>query len=68
MERCRRFFWHTVTENRSVSIGGNSVSEHFNAINDFSGMIKSVEGPKPAIHNMLKLPKKFMQIRLNLLT
>jgi DUF1680 family protein len=53
------FFWHTVTENRSVSIGGNSVSEHFNAINDFSGMIKSVEGPETCnTYNMLKLTKE----------
>lgn len=53
------FFWHTVTENRSVSIGGNSVSEHFNAINDFSGMIKSIEGPETCnTYNMLKLTKE----------
>lgn len=53
------FFWRTVTENRSVSIGGNSVSEHFNATNDFSGMIKSVEGPETCnTYNMLKLTKE----------
>lgn len=53
-----RFFWQTVVEKRSVSIGGNSVSEHFNATNDFSKMIKSIEGPETCnTYNMLRLTK-----------
>ncbi|MDQ1096100.1 MULTISPECIES: glycoside hydrolase family 127 protein [Chryseobacterium] len=52
------FFWHNVTEKRSSIIGGNSVGEHFNPINDFSSMIKSVEGPETCnTYNMLKLTK-----------
>lgn len=55
-DQAAHFFWETVVENRSVSIGGNSVSEHFNPPNDFSGMITSIEGPETCnTHNMLKL-------------
>jgi len=53
------FFWTNVTQKRSAVIGGNSVSEHFNSINDFSGMIKSIEGPETCnTYNMLKLTKE----------
>lgn len=53
------FFWNNVTQKRSAIIGGNSVSEHFNPINDFSGMIKSIEGPETCnTYNMLKLSKE----------
>lgn len=53
------FFWKNVTGKRSVVIGGNSVSEHFNATDDFSGMIKSIEGPETCnTYNMLKLTKQ----------
>lgn len=52
------FFWHNVTEKRSVAIGGNSISEHFNPVDDFSNMVKSVEGPETCnTYNMLKLTK-----------
>lgn len=50
------FFWETVTQNRSVAFGGNSVSEHFNDPGDFSGMIMHREGPETCnTYNMLKL-------------
>jgi len=53
------FFWANVTQKRSAIIGGNSVSEHFNSITDFSGMIKSIEGPETCnTYNMLKLTKE----------
>ena len=52
-------FWANVTQKRSAVIGGNSVSEHFNSISDFSGMIKSIEGPETCnTYNMLKLTKE----------
>lgn len=52
------FFWHNVTGKRSSVIGGNSVSEHFNPVTDFSSMIKSIEGPETCnTYNMLKLTK-----------
>lgn len=52
------FFWETVVHNRTISIGGNSVREHFNPVNDFSTMIESKEGPETCnSYNMLKLSK-----------
>ena len=53
------FFWSNITQKRSAIIGGNSVSEHFNPTGDFSGMIKSIEGPETCnTYNMLKLTKE----------
>ncbi|WP_375436366.1 beta-L-arabinofuranosidase domain-containing protein [uncultured Hymenobacter sp.] len=52
------FFWKTVVENRTVSIGGNSVSEHFNPATSFASMLESTEGPETCnTYNMLKLSK-----------
>ena len=52
------FFWNTVVEHRTISIGGNSVREHFNPSNDFSSMLESREGPETCnSYNMLKLSK-----------
>lgn len=52
------FFWETVVHNRSISIGGNSAREHFNPVNNFSGMVESKEGPETCnTYNMLKLSK-----------
>lgn len=57
-ENAARFFWETVVDKRSVSIGGNSVREHFNPTDDFSGMITSEQGPETCnTYNMLKLTK-----------
>ncbi|MFV8324437.1 beta-L-arabinofuranosidase domain-containing protein [Flavobacterium sp. ZS1P14] len=52
------FFWNTVVNNRTISIGGNSVREHFNPAKDFSSMLESREGPETCnSYNMLKLSK-----------
>ena len=52
------FFWKTVVENRSISIGGNSTHEHFHPANDFSSMIETREGPETCnTYNMMKLSK-----------
>ena len=52
------FFWQTVVNNRSISIGGNSVREHFNPSNDFASMLESDQGPETCnSNNMLKLSK-----------
>lgn len=57
-----RYFWETVVEHRSVSMGGNSVSEHFNPVDDFSRMISHIEGPETCnTHNMLRLTKMLYQ-------
>lgn len=50
------FFWKNVVEKRTVSIGGNSVREHFHPSSDFSSMMESKEGPETCnSYNMLKL-------------
>ncbi|MEE3715113.1 beta-L-arabinofuranosidase domain-containing protein, partial [Pasteurella multocida] len=54
--RAAEFFWHTVTEKRTVAIGGNSVREHFHPANDFRPMLNEIEGPETCnSYNMLKL-------------
>jgi uncharacterized protein len=54
-----RFFWDTVTQNRSVAFGGNSVSEHFNDPKNFQGMLEHREGPETCnTYNMLHLTEK----------
>lgn len=57
------FFWQTVVRNRTVSIGGNSVREHFHPAGDFSSMVESKEGPETCnTYNMLKLTRQlFLQ-------
>nr|WP_288808589.1 glycoside hydrolase family 127 protein [uncultured Sphingobacterium sp.] len=57
-----RYFWDNVVQHRSIAIGGNSVSEHFNPIDDFSKMIHSIEGPETCnTYNMLRLTKMLYQ-------
>ena len=61
-----RFFWETVTGHRSVAFGGNSVSEHFNAPSDFSGMLESREGPETCnTYNMLRLTEQLFATEPN---
>lgn len=58
------FFWNTVVKHRTVSIGGNSVREHFHPANDFSSMVESREGPETCnSYNMLKLTKHLFLTR-----
>lgn len=57
-----QYFWDNVVEQRSISIGGNSVSEHFNPTDDFSKMLHSIEGPETCnTYNMLRLTKMLYQ-------
>ncbi|MFD1768611.1 beta-L-arabinofuranosidase domain-containing protein [Sphingobacterium suaedae] len=57
-----RYFWDNVVEQRSIAIGGNSVSEHFNPVDDFSKMVHSIEGPETCnTYNMLRLTKMLYQ-------
>ena len=49
-------FWTDVTTNRTVCIGGNSISEHFLAASNASKYIMNSEGPESCnTNNMLKL-------------
>ena len=61
-DRAARFFWDVVIQQRSVSIGGNSMREHFNPTNDFSGLLASEQGPESCnTYNMLRLTKMLYQ-------
>jgi hypothetical protein len=52
------FFWKTVVSNRTVSIGGNSVREHFHPATDFSSMLESNQGPETCnTYNMARLSR-----------
>ena len=52
------YFWHNLTQKRSVAFGGNSVREHFNPTNEFSKMLESNQGPETCnSYNMLRLSK-----------
>lgn len=56
------FFWRTVVENRSITIGGNSVREHFHPADDFSSMLESEQGPETCnTYNMLRLTKMLFE-------
>lgn len=61
-DEASRFFWTKVVENRSVSIGGNSVREHFHPENNFRSMLESEQGPETCnTYNMLRLTKMLYQ-------
>ena len=61
-DRAARFFWDVVIGQRSVSIGGNSMREHFNPTDDFSGLLASEQGPESCnTYNMLRLTKMLYQ-------
>lgn len=50
------FFFRTVTQNRSVAIGGHGVREHFHAPDDFHTMFEDREGPESCnSYNMMRL-------------
>ncbi|MBQ2589317.1 MAG: glycoside hydrolase family 127 protein, partial [Prevotella sp.] len=61
-DRAASFFWQVVVAQRSVSIGGNSMREHFNPTNDFTGLLESEQGPESCnTFNMLRLTKMLYQ-------
>ena len=57
-EKASEFFWNTVVDRWTVSIGGNSVREHFHPADDYSSMVESNQGPETCnTYNMLRLTK-----------
>lgn len=51
-----RFFWETVTGNRSLAFGGNSRREHFPSASACIDFVNEVQGPESCnTYNMLKL-------------
>lgn len=58
-----RFFWETVTTNRSVAFGGNSRREFFPGPASCSDFVNDVEGPESCnSNNMLKLTEDLFRI------
>ena len=56
------YFWERVVHHRSISIGGNSVREHFHSADDFSSMIRSREGPETCnTYNMMRLSERLFR-------
>lgn len=52
------FFWDDVVGKRTISIGGNSVCEHFHPADDYTSMLESEQGPETCnTYNMLRLTK-----------
>mgnify|MGYP003299314796 CR=1 FL=1 len=57
-DKAAAFFWNAVVKHRSITIGGNSVYEHFHPAEDFSSMLNSEQGPETCnTYNMLRLSK-----------
>ncbi|MBN2708120.1 MAG: glycoside hydrolase family 127 protein [Calditrichaceae bacterium] len=58
-----RFFWETVTENRSLAFGGNSRREHFPAKDACIDFVNVNDGPESCnSYNMLKLTKDLFRL------
>jgi DUF1680 family protein len=52
-------FWKSVVNERTVSIGGHSVAEHFNPVDDFSTMVASRQGLETCnSFNMMRLAER----------
>lgn len=58
-----RFFWETVTTNRSLAFGGNSRREFFPAVSACTDFVNDVEGPETCnSYNMLKLTENLFHM------
>ncbi|HLN22218.1 MAG TPA: glycoside hydrolase family 127 protein [Bacteroidales bacterium] len=59
-----RFFWTTVTQNRSLAFGGNSRREFFPSTTSCIDFVTDVEGPESCnTYNMLKLSEGLFRIQ-----
>ena len=58
-----RFFWETVTGNRSLAFGGNSRREHFPVAEAYIDFTNDNDGPESCnTYNMLKLTRELFKI------
>lgn len=58
-----RFFWTTVTKNRSLAFGGNSRREFFPSASSCIDFVNDVEGPETCnSYNMLKLTEDLFRV------
>lgn len=59
-----RFFWQTVTSNRSLAFGGNSRREHFPSHEASFDFVTEREGPETCnTYNMLKLTENLFRVQ-----
>lgn len=58
-----RFFWQTVTRNRSLAFGGNSRAEHFPSAEACIDFVSAEDGPETCnSYNMLKLTEDLFRM------
>ena len=58
-----RFFWQTVTRNRSLAFGGNSRGEHFPSAEACIDFVNADDGPETCnSYNMLKLTEDLFRV------
>lgn len=58
-----KFFWQTVTSNRSLAFGGNSRREFFPSASSCTDIVNDVEGPESCnSYNMLKLTEDLFRL------
>ena len=57
-----RFFWKTVTENRSYAIGGNSDHEHFFDPRETKAHLSAETAENCNVYNMLKLTRALNEV------
>ncbi|MGN0854147.1 MAG: beta-L-arabinofuranosidase domain-containing protein [Kiritimatiellia bacterium] len=56
------FAWRTIVTRRSVAFGGNSVGEHFHALDSFAKLMGDREGPETCnTYNMLRLTERLFE-------
>lgn len=58
-----KFFWETVTRNRTLAFGGNSRREFFPSVSSSEDFVHDVEGPETCnSYNMLKLTADLFRV------
>lgn len=56
------FAWRTIATRRSVAFGGNSVGEHFHALDSFAKLMADRQGPETCnTYNMLRLTERLFE-------
>jgi DUF1680 family protein len=62
-DKAGRFFWETVTANRSLAFGGNSRGEHFPGKSSCIDFVNVIDGPESCnSYNMLKLTEDLFRV------
>ncbi len=63
-DRAGKFFWETVTYNRSLAFGGNSRREHFPSVSSCFDYLLVSDGPESCnTYNMLKLTEDVFRVQ-----